>query len=252
MNRASVATETRRSRPRPGLALYSLLLRSQLTKGRVFSLLVLAGMAILIAAAIASSRRGGSPQRAARVVSDFGLLLYLPVGTLVFASSTFSDLNDDGTLVYLWQRPVARWKLAVAAYAAAVTNTLPIIVAPLVAAAAIAGGRSGLIAATAVAVTLGVLAYGAIFTALGLRLKRALVWGLLYIFIWEGFVAFGSETAARFAVRAYTQSVLTSNVEGIRLTLGIIDPPWTWLIPIVAAVGAVAYTTRRLGRQEVP
>lgn len=247
-----MTTTTNAKRPRPGLALYSLLWRSQLTKGRVFSLLVLAGMAILIAAAIANSGRGGSPQRAARVVSDFGLLLFLPVGTLVFASSTFSDLNDDGTLVYLWQRPVPRWKLAVAAYAAALTNTLPVIVLPLVAAAAIAQGGADLVVATAVSVTLGVIAYCAIFTALGLRLKRALVWGLLYIFIWEGFVAFGSETAARFAIRAYTQSLLTSNVGSIRLPLGFIEAPWTWLMPIVAAVLAVAYTTRRLGRQEVP
>ena len=45
-------------------------------------------------------------------------------------------------------------------------------------------------------------------STLAMRVKRPLVWGLLYIFIWEGFVARAGPTAARLAVRAYGSSIL--------------------------------------------
>ena len=41
-------------------------------------------------------------------IDAFGLSLLVPVTTLVFASAALGDPADDGTLVYLWLRPVPR------------------------------------------------------------------------------------------------------------------------------------------------
>ena len=43
---------------------------------------------------------------------------------------------------------------------------------------------------------IAVIAYGALFVLLGLWVRRALVWGLAYILLWEGFVAIAGDNAA--------------------------------------------------------
>ena len=95
-----------------------------------------------------------------------------------------------------------------AAIASSITVTWPIVVAPLLIAAAVIDSGGDLVKGTAMACTVAVVAYSAVFVALGLRVKRALMWGLLYILIWEGFVAQANASAARLAIRSYTRSLL--------------------------------------------
>ena len=54
---------------------------------------------------------------------------------------TFGELIDDETLVYLWHRPVARWKLALAGALSASTVAVPLTAIPLTIAALIASGE---------------------------------------------------------------------------------------------------------------
>jgi ABC-2 type transport system permease protein len=89
-----------------------------------------------------------------------------------------------------------------------------------------------------------------LFVALGLRLKRALVWGLLYIFIWEGFVATANSAAARLALRSYSRSLL-SQATGVSFRLGDFDTLISWVVPLAVAVVAIGYATFRLTRQDV-
>jgi ABC-2 type transport system permease protein len=103
---------------------------------------------------------------------------------------------------------------------------------------------------TVAAVTVVMVGYVGLFLALGLRVKRALVWGLLYIFIWEGFVATANVTAARLAVRTYGRSVL-EQISHTRLRPTDISLPWSWIVPPLVALVALAYTCRRLARQDV-
>jgi hypothetical protein len=76
------------------------------------------------------------------------------------------------------------------------------------------------------------------------------VWGLLYIFIWEGFIATANDTAGRLAVRTYSRSVLSDATE-VTLRFTAISSPYQWLVPPLVAVAALAYATRRLRRQDV-
>jgi ABC-2 type transport system permease protein len=103
---------------------------------------------------------------------------------------------------------------------------------------------------TLTGVTVSMIGYTGLFVALGLRVKRALPWGLLYIFIWEQFVANGNSTAARLAVRSYGRSTLSS-ITGVTLRFAQISAPWRWVMPCLVALAALAYATRRLSRQDV-
>lgn len=232
-------------------ALYRTVLASVATRSRIAALGMLGAAVVLVGLAIGLSDPSRPDRAGTQFVNSVGLSVFVPVVALVFASATFGDLAEDGTLVYLWLRPLPRWQLAVAAYAAALTVTLPLTVIPLCAGVVLSGARTAVLTGTAAAVIVGVAAYCGLFCALGLRVQRALAWGLAYILIWEGFVAQAGKGASRFAVRAYTRSVL-SHASGIELRLATQSVPVGLVVPVLVAAVAVLYTSRRLRRHDVP
>ena len=127
-----------------------------------------------------------------------------------------------------------RWPIVLGAFAAAVTLTAPITLVPVVAAAILAGSGGGLVAATMLAGLVAVVAYCAIFTMLGVPLRRVIVWGLAYILIWEGFIALGGAGVARFAIRKYTRSIIVDRT-GIDLDLADFSQTTGVVVPLLAA-----------------
>jgi ABC-2 type transport system permease protein len=230
--------------------LYRLMVRTQLTRARVFGLLALGVVGIITATAIGASHEVDHQLAGGRFIDNFGLALLAPVATLVFASAALGDPNEDGTLVYLWLRPVPRSRVVIAAIASSITVTWPIVVAPLLIAASVVGSGPSLVKGTAIACTVAIVAYSAVFVALGLRVKRALMWGLLYILIWEGFVARANASAARLAIRSYTRSLLAHTAD-VYLRLADVAPAAAWCVPLMVAVIAAVYATWRLTRQDV-
>jgi len=238
--------------PTPGALalLYRLMLRSQVTRARIIALLALGGIGVLVGVALGQSSSIDRAHEAARFINNFGIALLVPVASLVFASATLGDPNEDGTMVYLWLRPVSRAKIVAAAALSSFTVTWPVVTIPLLVAALAAGGGREVVLGTLGGVTVAMVGYIGLFVALGLRVRRALIWGLLYIFIWEGFVATANTTAARLAVRSYGRSTLSA-ITGDPIGFTQIGAPWRWLVPIGVAVVALAYATRRLARQDI-
>ena len=231
-------------------ALYKVLLRAQLTKGRLIGLGVLGLVAVLLGVAIGASENADPVEDGVLLVNGFGLSLFVPVVTLVFASAVLGDPNEDGTLVYLWLRPVARWRIALAAFAATLTVALPIVVLPMVAAAAFTGAGDDLVVGTLASCAIASFAYAGVFTWLGLRVKRALVWGLAYILVWEGFVARAGATPARLAIRAHARSLLARIADGPERLVEV-STTTAVVVPVCVAVVAAVLTARRLARQDV-
>ena len=228
---------------------YRVMLRLQATRARLLGLGALALVGVLLGFAVGASATDPL-QAGTHLVNAFGLSPFAPLATLVLASASLGDLVDDGTLVYLWLRPVARWRLALGALLATLTVAVPLVLAPLVLAAVVTGAGRDLIVGTATAGALAVLVYSAVFQALGLRVRRALGWGLGYILIWEGFVANAGDNAARLTIRAYTRSVL-ARATGVPLRLAEISSGVAVAVPLVVAALAFWYTCRRLDRQDV-
>ena len=185
-----------------------------------------------------------------RLISDLGFTTLVPIVALVFASAALGDMREDGTLVYLWLRPMDRWPIVVGAWLAAVTVSLPLTLVPLVASSVAVDGGSDLVVATAVAGTVGVVAYSALFVLAGLLLKNAIVWGLGYVLIWEGIVAAFGSFAAKLAIRGYTRSILTSVTE-VDLDLGDLSLGVGIMVPLVASVVALGLASYRLRVMDV-
>ena len=230
--------------------LYRLFLSTQATKGRLAGLLGLGVLGIVLGVAIGASASADPIDDGTILMVNYGLALFVPVATLVFASAVLGEPNEDGTLVYLWLRPIARWRIVAAALAATSTVTLPVVVVPMVLTAAATGGGAPLIRGTLAATVLATVAYTCVFTYLGLRVRRALVWGLAYILVWEGFVARAGANASRLAVRANARSLLT-RMSGGPTRLISVSRPTAIARPLLAAAVAVLLTIRRLTRQDV-
>jgi ABC-2 type transport system permease protein len=225
--------------------------RSILSRARLAGLGLLGLAALALGIGVRLSRPSDPAGADWQLVASYGLAVLVPVVALVFASAALGDLAEDGTLVYLWLRPVARWKLALAALASSAGASLLLGVLPLVVGAALAGAPGRIIAAAAAGGSLAVLAYSAVFCGLGLRVRRALAWGLAYLLIWEQAVAHVSHGAARASIYVSTTSLAAfiGDRAGPRNAV-----EWSTGLGFALAVAGAAWavTTWILDRGEVP
>lgn len=237
--------------PRAIALTYRLLVRQLVTRGRVLALLAVGVVVAVVAAAIGAADDLDDPvQAAVAVIAGLGFTAVVPVVSLVFASAALGDAREDGTLVYLWLRPIDRWPVVVGAWLAATTVSLPLTVVPLTVAAVLSGGGSTLVWATVLATVIGVVAYTAVFTLLALLVKNPIVWGLGYVLIWEGIISGFASSAANLAIAGYLRSIIVS-MTGVDLELGDKPVAVGVIVPLVVAAAALAGASRRLHSMDV-
>jgi ABC-2 type transport system permease protein len=171
------------SSARPGslLALYRLLLRTQITVPRLLGIAALGALSIVLG--LFARLDDNSPQATVDAVASYGLGLLVPLATLWLGTSAVGDLVEDRLLVYLWLKPVPRWQLPAAAVLATVSVVVPLSVLPLTASALV--GAADVAWATLLAASLAALAYAGLFVAAGLWFRRAIWWGLAFVVIWD-------------------------------------------------------------------
>lgn len=195
---------------RPGtlvalLALYRLLLRTQITIPRLLGIGALSALSILIG--LFARYDANPPQAAADAVGGFGLGLLVPLAALWLGTSAIGDLVEDKLLVYLSLKPVPRWQLPAAAVLATASVVVPLTALPLTASTLVAGAGEVALAAL-LAASFAALAYSGLFVAAGVWFRRAVWIGLAFVLIWENVVAYSAEGAARFTVIGWASAVL--------------------------------------------
>jgi ABC-2 type transport system permease protein len=230
---------------------WGVLVRSIATRVRVAGLSLLGLGAIAIGLGIHLAQPDNRSGAAWSLVDTYGLSLLVPVVALVFASAALGDLAEDGTLVYLWLRPLPRWQLALAAFGASVTVVMAIAVVPLVIGTALSGQGARLVGAAAAGGMLASVGYCAVFCGVGLRVRRALAWGLAYLLIWEQAVARVSHGAARASLFINSRSV-AAYVAGRPPPHNAVAWGTGLIFPLVVAVAALVLTSRSLDHGEIP
>ncbi len=230
-------------------AVFRMVRRETGGRGRTAVMLAL-GALVVVLAALATLASNLSARGELGVINASGLTLLVPVGSLLVATGALGEMRDSGTLSYLWLRPVGRGRMAVVAYAAVLVRALPLTVVPIVLASLIVGGLQ-LAAAGLLAAVFGTAAYTAVFLFLGLLTKRAVLVGLVYVALWEGVVAALGTGPARVAIRTYARSVL-DGAAGVRPRDAEVPTVTGVIVLLVVTAVAVALTTRRLQRLDVP
>jgi ABC-2 type transport system permease protein len=200
-------------------SLTRLFLRLLATKGRLLALSALTVAMLLLS--VITGRADAPIDDTWTLFRTFGLSGIIPIAALVMGSSAFGDLVDDRTLVHLWLRPANRALIVGAAWVAVVLVCIPFTVVGITVSLALAKMPSAAISAGALSSLLGTLAYSAVFLGLGLKLRRALPWGLAYILIWEGVLANAGEGLARFALSLSTRSVAFRSFQSAEETMEV-------------------------------
>lgn len=234
-------------------ALASVTARQILARRRA---LALAAFGLFPVALAAILRRGGDAALTTAVELETMIILpvILPIVALVIGTGVFGAEIDDGTALYILSKPVARWRIVLTRVlvAAAVTALLTAPAALLVVPVAGASDRRGVGAAFAAAVAVGALLYSAVFVALSLVTRRALVAGLVYVVVWEGIIAAQAPGVRYLSVIQFVLT-LADSLAGLPPTVfdASISPTAAAAMSAVFGVGAVLYAIRRLGRFEV-
>jgi ABC-2 type transport system permease protein len=185
--------------------------RQVLTRGRLIVLAVGVALPPFLMALYAAGNATVDPEEAvARLCDALVLPLVLPILALVIGAAAFGNEVEDGTLFYLVMKPIARWRIVAAKLGVSVLIVVTLVCASTLAAALIAGHEAATLrtgAAFAAGAAAGALAYTTLFLFLGLVTGRAILVGLLYVFLWEG--ALGGVLAGLRAVsiRQYARGV---------------------------------------------
>jgi ABC-2 type transport system permease protein len=227
--------------------LTSLLWRNHVSRGRLAAIGAVGGIVVLLAVAILVGDGGASAAR--DLVQEAGFALLVPVTAVVFATSVLGDPAEDGTLGFFLATPQPRWRITLPALTATTMTVVPLAVLPLVVALLINGVSLRTVLAVTVAAALASAAYCALFAALGLRFRRALIVGLLYSAIWEGVVARFGTGLARLSIREYTLSVL-AGLRGAPVPAGGVSGTTAIVVLLGVVVAGGALTTVLLRAHE--
>lgn len=231
------------------LTVIRLTMRGLLGRRRAVLLLILPAV-LLGLAGLTRWASGGTPDASAQLAGQFAMGTLLPLMCLLISTGVIGAEIDDGSIVYMLAKPIPRRtivlsKLAVALGAAVVFAVLPTIVA-----VEIAGDDGGRLAlAFGVSTALAALAYTALFVALSVVTRNAVILGLLYALLWEtvlgGYVPGIRAVSVRQWALSVGEKTLGDNatVWGVTSEVGIVTGV---IMLIVATVAAVYVAVRKL------
>jgi ABC-2 type transport system permease protein len=190
-----------------------------------------------------------------------GLLAVLVVGTLlplcalIFGTAALGSEIEDGTAVYLLSKPIPRFSIVVSKMLVAWLATAAIVLFTAVAGGLIAlqgTEQDGIVLGFAVGIAVGSLVYTALFVMLSLITSRALITGLIYVFIWESLVTRLFRGTRIFSIREYIEGIADGIMTVPRRTFEA-DLGMTEALVLSAAVLLITtlYSVRRLERFEI-
>jgi ABC-2 type transport system permease protein len=234
-----------------------LTLRQMLGRGRTILIGLLALLPVLVALVYRLGSQDTDQQEwAATVLLDgFVVTTLLPLAALVYGTAALGVEIEDGTAVYLLSKPIRRSQIVVAKITASwMVTTATVLSSGLVAGAIALYGKpkAGILLGFGVGIVLGGLVYSALFVMLSVITSRALIAGLIYVFIWEGLVNGLFAGTRLLSVRHYTLGVADWFVDLPPSAFDAALAPATALaLMLVFGAAATWYADRRLQRFEV-
>ena len=236
--------------------IFALTLRQLVFRRSTLLLLLLATIPVLVGIVFKIGESNEDPERfTVRVLCVWlAVTTVLPLTALLFGTSVIGDELEDGTVIYLLTKPVERWRILLPKVCAAwLMTTLLVVSSIAVSSLVVLGGDAGkVILGFGLAAAVGALAYISVFVMLSIVTSRALIAGLVFVFIWEGAVSGIFEGVRFLSIRHYTlgiadwltkvrSDVLDAYVSGATAVV----------LSLVVIVIAVVYANRRLQTVEI-
>lgn len=218
-----------------------LTIRQLLGQKRSILLLAFAMIPVLITLlySIENDRIGAQRWVAEVGLGEFVFGLVLPFSALIFGTAALGQEFEDGTAVYLLAKPIPRYriilsKLLVSWVATAAIVTISVVPTSLIGLADMP--NDGILIGFLIGGVAGSFAYCAAFLWLSIATSRALIVGLVYVFIWENVVVNLFNGVKFLSVSEYALGIAGVFISAPRRTFDpLLDPP-------VAVVFAAAFT----------
>jgi len=211
---------------------FELSLGEMLWSRRTIFMLLIAGSPVVLALVVRIVRSAGVvtwPEGLAPA-GVFGMMVWvlflrfiIPVLGVFYGTSLIADEVDDKTITYLFSRPVRRGAVLAGKFIAyLVCSTL--VVSPsvmlvyfLVVPVQEIGASFVWLAADLGLTALGLAAYGSVFTLVGAFMRRPLVVGLVFAFVWEQLALAVPGYPRRLTVAYYLQGLVPHSMptEGV-------------------------------------
>jgi ABC-2 type transport system permease protein len=236
--------------------IFTLTLRQLIFRRSTLLLLALAAIPLLVGVAYEVGDSKVDPEEFAVRVLCVWLVVttVLPLTSLMFGTSVLGDELEDGTVIYLLTKPLERWRILLPKILAAWLLTwLLAVVAVVSSTLAVMGGDGGsIIVAFAVATAVGSLAYTCLFVLLSIVTSRALIAGLVFVFIWEGAVSGIFEGVRYLSIRHYALGIADWLLDVPPEALNAYVGGATALVMSVIVIALAAfYANKRLQRVEI-
>ena len=179
----------------------------------------------------------------------------LPLACLLVGTSAMGTEIEDGTAVYLLSKPLPRREIIFAKAAAAILVAAAFLLPATALAPQISlegADGEGLVPGFLVATALGICAYIMIFVLLSVATSRPLVFGLGYVFIWEGLLGDLFTGTRYLSIRQYCLGI----ADGIatvpeRVFQAELNGAVALALMLAVIAAATAIATRSLARFEL-
>ena len=211
---------------------------------RVLLLLPLPALLILLAV-ICRGYNVDPGQWGQAVIVGLGLAVVLPVISLIVGTGVLGSEVDDGTIVHILTKPLARRdiilaKFLVAAVVSSVSSAVPLFVAGVMADSV----RFGL--ALAVAAVVGACAYSALFLLLSLVSRRPVLFGLAYILVWEGLLGRFLSGTRVLSIEQYVITI-ADKIAPTTMLDAKVSLPVAVVLSAIFVIGGTLFAINRLG-----
>jgi ABC-2 type transport system permease protein len=224
-------------------------LRALLGRRRTLLMGILALLPVLIALLYRIAGEGSVDDRS--VLDLLMIRTVLPLMALVFGTTALGAELDDGTGVALLTKPIPRWQIIAAKIAVAGGVTAAFTAVSAVATYLLLGASdASTIVAYVLGVTVGAFAYVTAFVALSVVTSRALIVGLIYTLLWEGWLAGFLPGTRILSLREATLGIVDA-VAPPAIARDGLDLTGSIALLIVVLVGGFLIATARLERYQV-
>jgi ABC-2 type transport system permease protein len=224
--------------------------RALLGRRRTLLLGLLAGVPVGIALLYRFAGEGMIDDR--EVLDLLIVRTVLPLTALVFGTAALGIELEDGTGIALLTKPIPRWQIVIAKILVAGALTTIFVALSAVVTGLLLGAPNapGTAVGYVFGVAVGAFAYVTGFIAVSVITTRALVVGLVYTLLWEGWLAGLLPGTRSFSLREATLTIVDAIAPRTPVREGL-DLVGSVVLVSVVLVGGLLLAANRLNRYEV-
>lgn len=192
----------------------------KLLMNRRWMLVALLGALVALVMGYAATEDGADLDFASDLMVILLLAFLLPVLSLIYGASMIRNEMDDRSIVQVITAPLDR-RISYLGYYVGLVMVLCLLITAVTAIGGIAflifsperAGGAELIITFIALQYLGVLVYSALFLFLGTLMRQPIYLGLIYIFIWEGFIGSVPGSIGDLTIRHQLQVIASELTE---------------------------------------